>query len=300
MKPAKLFVIGWVGILAGVVSAVQAQSTVGTVAALQGVLEVQRGRAWAPLASGDDISAGAQLRTAASSRAKILLQDDSVVDLGAASELLIESIDTPALRRPSVLRLSKGKVHAWVSEGYRKARARFEIETPTAVVGVRGTEMIVIYSPDTELTEVIGISDQVEVFGKLAVPSSSVAVGAGAYTQVQKGRFPTATQELDELRLRQFYEGLELRGTGRRDGLNVEHPLLAGRLLAAEDVPATAVATQEPLPAVMEARPGQAPLAMRYSSDVYTNRQPLRQYRLVPPGTRVVPGPSTGGVVVDF
>jgi len=300
MKPAKLFVIGLVALVTSGAPMAYSQSAIGTIAAVQGTIEVQRGKSWVALATGDEIGPGAQLRTAPSARAKLLLRDESVIDLGSASELTIESIDSPPVRRPSVLRLAKGKLHAWVSDHYREARARFEVETPTAVVGVRGTEMIVIYSPDTELTEVVGIQEQVEVFGKLAVPSSSVLVGASGYTQVQKGRFPTATQSIDEMRLRQFHEGLELRGTGRRDGLNVEHSLLAGRLLAAEDVPATAVATQEPLPAALESRPGQPPLALRYSGDVYTNRQPLRQYRLVPPGNRVGSGGGTGGVVVDF
>ncbi len=283
------------GLLCTWAAPVLAANGIATVVALQGVLEVQRGKAWAALGTADEVERGARLRTAAGTRAKLLFEDDTVVDLGAASELSIESFDSQPGKRQALLRLSKGKLHAWVGEQYKASKARFEIETPTAISGVRGTEMIVVYSPETELTEVIGLTDTVQVFGKLGVLSGSVEVGANGYTQVQKGRFPTQVQQLDALRLRQFLEGLELRGTGRRDGLNVEHSLVMGRPLAKEDVPATAVATQEP-PSEESDRP-QRPLAFTYSTDVYTNRQPLRQYQLNPPGGAA---PGSGGVIVDF
>jgi len=268
--------------------------SVATIVALQGSLEIQQGKAWAPLGMGDEVNRGAHLRTGTGTRAKLLFQDDTVIDLGASSNLDIETFETQAGKRQATLRLGKGKLHAWVGEHYKAAKARFEIETPTAVAGVRGTEFLVVYSPETELTEVVGIADEVQVFGKLGVLSGGVDVGPSGYTQVQKGRFPTAPQQLDAMRIRQFFEGLELRGTGRRDGLNVDHGLVMGRLLSQDDVPAAAVATQEP-PADAGGRPG-APLAFTRSTDVYTNRQPLQQYQLNPPG-RVT---GTGGVIVDF
>lgn len=289
-------VVSGIGLLCACAAPAVAANSVATVVALQGVLEVQRGKAWAALGTAEEVERGAHLRTAAGTRAKLLFQDDTVVDLGAASEISIETFDSQPGKRQALLRLSKGKLHAWVGEQYKASKARFEIETPTAISGVRGTEMIVIYSPETELTEVIGLSDTVQVFGKLGVLSGSVEVGANGYTQVQKGRFPTQPQQLDGLRLRQFLEGLELRGTGRRDGLNVDHSLVMGHPLTKEDVPATAVATQEP-PSEASARP-RLPLAFTYSTDVYTNRQPLRQYQLNPPGA--VQQPGSGGVIVDF
>ncbi len=295
MKRAGISFIGLLVVTAsGGFTTARAQTGVAVVAALQGGLEVQRGKSWVEIGSGDEIGLGAHLRTGPSARAKILFRDDTVLDLGVASELSVETLDTQSGKRHAALRLSKGRVHAWVGEQYKEAKARFEIETPTAVAVARGTEFIVVYSPETELTEVVGIAGEVDVVGRLAVPSGGVDIGANAYTQVQKGRFPTPTQPLDPSRFRQFLEGLELRGSGRRDGLNVDHPLVAGHLLSKADVPATAVATQEPLPAG-DGRPRQ-PLAWTRSADVNTNRQPLRQYRLNPPGR----GSDSGGVVVDF
>lgn len=297
MKRAGISLLGLLVITAGGgFTAARAQTGVASIAALQGVVEVQRGKSWIEVGSGDEIIQGAHLRTGTGSRAKLLFRDDTVLDLGASSDLSIETLDNQSGKRHATLQLNKGRVHAWVGEQYKEAKARFEIETPTAVAAARGTEFIVVYSPETELTEVVGIVGEVEVFGRLAVLSGGIEVGPNAYTQVQKGRFPTPIQQLDALRFRQFFEGLELRGTGRRDGLNVDHPLVAGRLLSKEDVPAIAVATQEPLPD-SGGRPLQ-PSAWTRSADIYTNRQPLRQYRLNPPGRLRPSGP--GGVIVDF
>lgn len=291
--------IMWVLLLVSVAAArVQAQVEAGTIAALVGKIEIQRGGTWQTGNIGAPVLTGDRLRTGAHDQAKIIFRDDSVIDLAPATEVVLDSqtFDSAAHRYESLLRLAQGKIRAWVSAYYREPRARYEVETPTAVAGVRGTEFIVQYGPSSNSTDVVGLTEQVDVTGKLAVIGGAVQVGPRFFTRVQKGRFPTSPQLLDDAQLREYLEGLEIIGTGRRDGLNVFHPALAGRLLSAQDIPGP-VRTGAARTAAEGLVPG-APedfMAERLSPDVRTNTQPLRDFKLVPPGR--VP---SGNVNVGF
>ena len=284
----RAFLSGVVCVLLAALSAVaQAQSEAGTIAAVQGTFEVRHGGAWQTATVGLAVSVGDRLRTGADGRGKVVFQDDSVLDLAPNTEFELDSqtFDPGAKRYQSILRLVKGKVRAWVSEYYREPHARYEVETPTAVAGVRGTEFIATYNSAAEVTEIVGIADQVEVSGKLAVIGAAVQVGPQFYTRVQKGRFPSAPQRLDDARFRQYLEGLQLIGTGRRDGLNVLHPAVAGRLLAPQDMPASLRAGAAPVPSgALGAGPPSALGAQRLSPEVYTNTQPLLDFQRTPPG----------------
>lgn len=275
-----------------------AQSEAGTVAAVAGTLQVHRAGSWQSASIGVPIFVGDRLRTGSSDRAKIVLADDSVLDIGPDTEVTLDTqiFERPRHRFQSLLRLAKGKIRAWVSDYYREPRARYEVETPTAIIGVRGTEFIVVYVPPTEATDVVGIAETVEVAGKLGVMGGSVQVGPRLFTRVEKGRFPSAPQRLDEAAWQQYLQGVDLIGTGRRDGLNVFHPAVMGRVLSPADVPQAVAGSKALAPA--EGLPFGAPepfLASRLSPDVYTNTQPLLEFEQTPPGQ--VP---TGSVKVGF
>jgi hypothetical protein len=277
----------------------QAQSEAGTVAAVQGTFEVERAGNWQAATVGLPVFVGDRLRTGPAGRGKVVFQDDTVLDVAPNTEIMVEKqvFDPSGHRFQALLRLAKGKIRAWVSDYYREPRARYEIETPTAVAGVRGTEFIALYDSATESTEVVGIAAQVEVSGKLAVIGPAVQIGPQDFTQVQKGRFPTPPQHLDEARFQQYIQGLDLIGTGRRDGLNVLHPAVAGRVLAPEDIagpPSGRVAGKAAAGRLGTAAPEEF-LANRVSADVRTNTQPLLDFRQTPPGRA-----PTGAVRVGF
>jgi hypothetical protein len=284
-------------LVAGVLCAARAgaQTEVGTVAAMQGTLQVQRAATWQNGGVGAPIFVGDRLRTGASDAAKIVFRDDSVLDVAPKSEFTVDkqAFDLGTRRFDTLLRVVRGKVRAWVSEYYRQPRARYEIETPTAIAGVRGTEFVVLYDPDGEVTDVVGLSETVDVAGKLAVLGSGVQVGPRLLSRVEKGHFPTAPQQLDDAQLGQYLSGLEIVGTGRPNGLNLQHAAASGRLLAAQDV-ASAVAPPAAAGAVQPGPPSGF-LADRLSPDIATNTQPLLEYENTPPG--VVP---VGGVHVGF
>jgi len=278
-----------------VATSAHAQSEAGTVAAVVGSLGVYRGGTWQTAGIGVPVFVGDRLRTGANDLAKVVFRDDSILDLAPDTELTLDKqvVDLDKHRFESLVRVAKGKVRAWVSESYRQPRARYEVETPTAIAGVRGTEFIALYDSAGEFSEFVGVADTIEVAGKLAMLGGVIQVGAHAFTRVDKGRFPTAPQPLDDARFRQYLSGLELIGTGRRDGLNVRHAAAGGRLLSAQDLPVPRAA--EGAAAGLSLEAPKPFLAEQRSPDIATNTQPLLGYRSTPPG--VVP---SGGVKVGF
>ena len=282
-------------LLALTTAATMAQSEAGMFAAVQGKVEVQRRGNWQDATIGTPFQIGDRMRTGSGDRAKLILRDDSVLDIAPGTEIVVDDmvVDTSQQKIQSAIRLFQGRVRAWVSDAYHQPRAHYEIETPTAVAGVRGTEFIAGFDIDTDVTEIIGLVDEVEVTGKIsAMGGGKVRVGPNMTTRVLKGRLPTVPERVDEGHLRQYLGSFDLIGTGRRDGLNVFHPVIAGRLMSPNDVPG---APEEEAEALLGGKSPDRPLADRLSLDLYTNTQPLQGFKAVRPGQG-----STGSVRVNF
>lgn len=181
-----------------------AEDAVGWVSALEGTAEVLRasGGDWAPLAPADALAQGDQVRTQADSRMKILLRDDSVLTLGESSQLRLDEQVAGAAPQ-STFSLFVGRIRAIATERYGAAGARFEVKTPTAVAGVRGTEFVAQHDTTEEETLVAGIVDTTMV--RAAIDTSgarAVRVGPGEVTRIRRGSYPSAAAKIpaDQLR----------------------------------------------------------------------------------------------------
>jgi hypothetical protein len=115
----------------------RAQTPVATFAVVVGTVEVQRGGKgdWSAAAVGSPVFAADSLRAGANAFAKLIFVDDVVLDVGAATELTIESYAAGKGPRRSLLHLSQGGWRHGSAATAEKAPA--EIETPTAVVRVQ-------------------------------------------------------------------------------------------------------------------------------------------------------------------
>ncbi len=284
-------------------AAAQAKSEVATVAAVVGGAEMRRagGGEWQLLVVGSSLFVGDRVRTRPSSGVKLVFQDDSVVDIGPASELAItRQVFDPAKHDfRSTLSLIVGKIRASVSEYYSAPRASYEVETPTAVAGVRGTDFVVLYDDQAEYSDIVGVAGDVRVGGRLGVVGGAVDVGPHMASRVQKGRFPSAPRRIDDALFRQYLEGLDIVGTGGRDSLGSVHPAVKGALLSQADNVNQLAGTEAPKkPAAPSGLVVGAPdegVASQLSADVATNTQPLLEFRASPPG-----GMPTGSVHVGF
>jgi hypothetical protein len=118
-----------------------ATSSVGMVKVAEGTAIVQRGDQTLPARPGLTLLEGDTLRTGADGRLGVVLRDDTRVSLGPETEIRIDRF----LFAPSqgqlalVLKMLRG-VAAYVSGKIAKLSPdAVRVETPVAVVGVRGT-----------------------------------------------------------------------------------------------------------------------------------------------------------------
>ncbi|MCW5830240.1 MAG: FecR domain-containing protein [Deltaproteobacteria bacterium] len=133
-----------------------------------------------------EIHVNDQIMTGADGRVRILLADDSVVSLAENSRLRVSRhIYNPAARqRESVIDLYRGRVRSVVSRFLNTQMNRFEVRTPTAVAGVRGSDQVVEYDPNSGNTQVTMLSGTGYVSGLngdnfTTVDSNETANGSG-------------------------------------------------------------------------------------------------------------------------
>jgi hypothetical protein len=194
---------------------------VGTVATLEGTADVGRGGTWTAAALGTPIYLGDQVRTGNPGRLSIVFQDDSVLAVAADSQLVIDQqvFNPSAGVVRSLIGLLRGKLNAVVGEYYHQPGSSYEVKTVTAVAGVRGTEFSVSYDPLTELTEVVGVSGQVQVHSMLDPTGPGVLVRASEMTTVAPGQLPEPPHRVGQTVFRQYLEGVQFFGGGRAEGL---------------------------------------------------------------------------------
>ena len=267
-----------------------AQVQVGTVVAARGTVELQRGRAgtWAAAPVGQSVLIGDVVRTSERGGAKVLFGDDAVLDLGSAAQVTIGkyTADAAATEPRSLLKISAGRLRIRLSDFYATARLRYEVETPTAVVRVpAGGDVTLFVEASGAHSDVLvreGATAQVQ--GILGVIGPPVDVPPGQITRVQQGTFPAPPRDPTAQEIADA-EGFEVVGTGSIDGLDVDHPVVAARLLGQEDRPeSTAPGATRSGPSYLSPDiPGET-LQDRLSPDLRTNTQPIPEFRNAPPG----------------
>ena len=95
------------------------------------------------------------------------------------------------------MRLASGKARALVSKVYGTAGASYEIQTPTAVAGVRGTSFLIAYDSSSDATSVVGIEGRIMVRSLAEVLNNEVYVTASEATSVGRGMAPTKPEPVD-------------------------------------------------------------------------------------------------------
>jgi len=266
---------------------------IGTFVALRGNVEVRRASAgeWKLATIGAPIYVADEIRSDAAGQAKLLFKDACVVDLGGASDLTIKHYDGTS--SANVINLSRGRMRVFLSDTERPADARFEVETPTAVVRAEGTVFIVEYAEAEQLTYVFGVEGTVDVQGAIGLIGPSLKVGAGEQTRVQEGKFPEPVQPSEATAIAAMTDELAIIGTGRSDGFAATHGLLAGAITRSDEKPGAitvgASAGRSGVSYLAPGAPGET-LLHRLSPDARANTQPIPEYDFarpdrVPPGT---------------
>lgn len=161
----------------------QASRGAGHISRLIPTVNVQRGAGAKVGAAQMPILWGDTLTTDRGGRARVTLDDGSILNVGSESSMRVVSHDAAAQR--TQIQLAYGRMRA---SAVRLARAgsNFEVRTPTAVAGVVGTEFILIFiNGITHLHVLEGIVNFCNLAGKC------VAVGAGFSSSVRSNEEPT-------------------------------------------------------------------------------------------------------------
>lgn len=246
-----------------------AQEEVGHVASVEGTAEINRAGAVTAAVTGDPIQLGDELRTT-EGQLRVVFRDDSVLNLGPDTRLVVdENVYQPEQGRfSSVVRLLGGKVRAAVGKVYRQPGASYEVETKTAVAGVRGTTFVVSFDDDSEVTEVVGIRGRVQVRSLDERLGDAVYVTAQEGTTVAPGQSPSRPTVLEPTLYRDRIEGLEiisLQGLGAlASGVAIQSggtvpppdraPLSTSSLTVTNDPRDTTDVVGQPLPVVEATR----------------------------------------------
>jgi hypothetical protein len=145
----------WLGALAVTVAALpafaqQPPGAAGRIKIASGSAFVVRGGALVPAQAGQLIFEADSLKTGADGRLGVTLKDDTRVSLGPGSEVRVDRfVYAPAEGRMGlVLKVVRG-VMAYVSGRIAKlAPDSIRLETPAAIVGVRGTTLALRVAPE--------------------------------------------------------------------------------------------------------------------------------------------------------
>jgi len=192
---------------------------VGNVVEVAGTVTIVRGELTLPAAAGTPLEAGDLVRTGRPGRARLVFQEDTVMTVADGSELRVDE----SKFRPqdgaasSLFSLLVGKARLLVSDNYGQAGASLEVETVTAVAGVRGTEFVVAFSSKSRVTEILAVKGSVRVHSVIDLEGPGVLLRAGELTAVAEGSLPTPPRKAKAGEAASLQEGLVVGGPGATD-----------------------------------------------------------------------------------
>lgn len=174
-----------------------AAGSVGYFSKLDGKADITRaGSSTAvPVHSGDKVFVGDVVRTKAGSKAELTFNDKTVVRLAPESRVKVDEylFNPDGGRQKASLYLFRGKVRGVVSSFKKKVipvslnESTFNIQTPTAIAGVRGTDLFVFYLRGT--TGVV-FSEGLGFVYNPRVPGQVVDIRAGQSTFILNPEAP--------------------------------------------------------------------------------------------------------------
>jgi hypothetical protein len=112
-----------------------------TVDKVQGTVQVSKGSGWAALKNGDTVPVGADVKTGAGSSCILKWAGGNVIKITPMSTVSVSAERTAAGDEKSSVNLKQGKVNAHAKK-LSTAGSSFNVKTPTAVAGVRGTDIL--------------------------------------------------------------------------------------------------------------------------------------------------------------
>lgn len=201
----------------------EAAGAVGKVTRVTGEVKVRRGDKTFTVQVGARVMPADLLETGSNSKVKILMSDSSILNLGPNSKMRIRSYsyDRRSRQVSANYDLVYGRGRARVPR--RDARKDIRFSTPGAVAGVRGTELIFEYNPDTGQTRIVAVDGTVTVVNPNA-PGETITLGPGMGTVVTGMNAPTSPFKVSDTEIQQLRRRAQVKGASPRRVVVVEVP----------------------------------------------------------------------------
>lgn len=204
--------LGWLApvvFVSGIITASTSHADVayGVFMVVKGDIKV-KGKADAVAAKvGSKIAPGETVISGAEGRAKIVMSDRNVINISPSTTLQISKYenDSKSGAKNVELTLLEGKVRNNVEQTYDGEKSKFQIKTPTAVAGVRGTQFMTSFNRQTQMTSVVTLKGTVSFAAVNAsgqVVGKPVLVNKGESTSAASGQAPEAPKKLPKEELK--------------------------------------------------------------------------------------------------
>jgi hypothetical protein len=155
-------------------------ASLATVVSVSCARPIRVGASTKAMVVGATLAEGAVVDVPADCEVALLLEDSSMVRLPSGAAVKLAVLRKSAMQSsPEVqLELVRGRIDLEVNKG-RSKTTPFEVRTPLAVAGVRGTEFRVGYTPDKHLGQVEVLGGTVAVAGVNDTQTQLVTKGQG-------------------------------------------------------------------------------------------------------------------------
>ncbi len=202
--------MSWIVLLALLVFvfplAAHAAEVIGKVTRLKGSATIYRQAVLKPIKviRGTAVHLGDRIKTEADSRLRIELKDGSILSMGDKADLTLDQFefDSKEKKRTASFKMDLGKVKVFARDLLKFKKKDFEIRTPTAVVGIRGTVFLVWVQSRT-ITKVVCFSNVIQVANVLT-PDKFILLTESFATDILKGKDPSKPILMNENQLRQL------------------------------------------------------------------------------------------------
>jgi hypothetical protein len=191
--------------------AAQAAQSAGKITTVVPIVNVVRGAQQVSASTSQQVFWGDVINTGHLARARIALNDGSIVSVGSDSNLTIAKHD--AGQQQTDLELNYGRVRAKAAKLVRPD-AHFQIRTPVGVAGVVGTDMVVLFDINGKM-EVICIEGACKVCDNLG---HCVLMKGGEQSSVRSNEQPSQPNPATPMNMTEAVNTTAATGAGATGG----------------------------------------------------------------------------------
>lgn len=184
---------------------------IGKITRLKGRVTIHRSgtKIGVSAVNGMELQQNDTIKTRSKAYVRFKLSDGSILTLGEKAELTLDSFtyNPEKKKRRAFFKVAFGKLRVFANRMLKYRDNRFQIQTPTAVAGVRGTVFMVWVESPT-VTRIACFDSAVEV-SSVFKPDEFVVLTKNILTSISKGAAPTQPVLMTEKMFKEFQNGFE-------------------------------------------------------------------------------------------